>query len=64
VGPAQVASRNKMVYNIVAVIDFAFYNYETKLFLNEGNFHVAADFVQLGLAAGSTVAAAPEPRPF
>lgn len=47
--------RNKMVYSISAEIDYAFYDYETKLFLNEGQFHVGADFVQLGLAAASTV---------
>ena len=55
-GAVQMALRNKMVYSIAAEIDYAFYNYETKLFLNEGNFHVATDFLQLGLAAGSTVA--------
>jgi len=43
-----------MVYSIAAEIDYAFYDYETKLFLNEGQFHVAGDFLQLGLAAAST----------
>lgn len=47
--------RNKMVYGIVAEIDFAFYKYETTLFLNEGEFHVVADFLQLGLAGASTI---------
>ena len=54
-GPDAVRLRNKMVYSIAAEIDYAFYDYETKLFLNEGQFHVGADFLQLGLAAGSTV---------
>jgi hypothetical protein len=53
-GPDAVKVRNKMVYSIAAEIDYAFYDYETKLFLNEGQFHVAADFLQLGLAAAST----------
>jgi hypothetical protein len=44
-----------MVYSISAEIDYSFYEYETKLFLNEGQFHVGADFLQLGLAAASTV---------
>jgi hypothetical protein len=48
--------RNKMAYSLMAEIDYVFGDYETKLFLNEGSFHVASDFVQLGLAAGSTVA--------
>ncbi len=47
--------RNKMVYSIAAEIDYAFYDYEIKLYLNQGKFHVGADFLQLGLAAGSTV---------
>jgi len=55
VGPDAVRIRNKIVYNITAEIDYAFYDYETKLFLNEGKFHIASDFMQLGLAAGSTV---------
>ena len=54
----QISLRNKMIYNIIAEIDYAFYNYETELFLKEGNFHVGADFVQLGLAAASTVSPA------
>jgi hypothetical protein len=54
----QVARRNRMVYSIIAEIDYAFYDYETQLFLKEGNFHVGADFVQLGLAAASTLSPA------
>lgn len=50
-----VRLRNKMVYSIAAEIDYAFYEYEIKLYLNQGKFHVGADFLQLGLAAGSTV---------
>jgi hypothetical protein len=57
-GADQVSLRNKMVYSIAAEIDYAFYNYETQLFLEEGNFHVGADFIQLGLAAASTVSPA------
>lgn len=47
--------RNKMVYSIAAEIDYAFYTYETNLFVNEGKFHVGADFLQLGLAGASTI---------
>jgi hypothetical protein len=54
-GPEAVRLRNKMVYGIAAEIDFVFFDYETKLFLNEGRFHVGSDFIQLGLAAGSTI---------
>jgi hypothetical protein len=57
-GVDQFTIRNKMVYSIAAEIDYAFYDYETQLFLKEGNFHVGADFVQLGLAAASTVSPA------
>ena len=54
-GQDAIRLRNKMVYSIAAEIDYAFYDYETKLFLNEGRFHVGSDFLQLGLAAASTV---------
>jgi hypothetical protein len=54
-GADTVSIRNRIVYNVAAEIDYAFYDYETKLFLNEGKFHIGADFLQLGLAAGSTV---------
>jgi hypothetical protein len=54
-GTAAVPLRNKMVYSIMAEIDYVFYDYETKLFLNEGRFHVGADFLQLGMAAGGTL---------
>lgn len=57
-GADQITLRNKMIYSIIAEIDYAFYNYETELFLKEGNFRVGADFVQLGLAAASTVSPA------
>lgn len=57
--PADMATairlRNKMVFSLMAEIDYVFGNYETKLFLNEGSFRVAADFLELGLATGSTV---------
>jgi len=54
-GADKAAIRNKIVYNIAAEIDYAFYDYEARLFVNEGKFHIGADFLQLGLAAGSTV---------
>jgi hypothetical protein len=54
-GTNAAALRNKIVYSLIAEIDYAFYNYETKLFLNEGQFHVASDFLQLGMAAGGTL---------
>jgi hypothetical protein len=52
---AAVAVRNKMVYSLMAEIDYVFYDYETKLFLNEGLSQVGADFLQLGMAAGGTL---------
>jgi len=52
---AKRAWRDKMVYPLVAGIDYAYYDYETKIFPNESRFHVGYDFLQLGLAAGSTV---------
>lgn len=54
-GADAVKLRNKMTYSLIAEIDYAYYTYETKLFLNEGRFHVGSDFLQLGLAAGATV---------
>src|SRR5581483_3408576 len=54
-GANAVALRNKMAYSLMAEIDYAFYDYETKLFLNEGNFRVVSDFLQLGGAAAATV---------
>lgn len=47
--------RNKMTYQLLAEVDFVYYEYETKLFLNQGRFNVGSDFLQLGLAAGTTV---------
>ena len=54
-GDAVTALRNKMVYSVLAEIDYVYYDYETKLFLNEGRFNVGADFLQLGMAAGGTL---------
>ena len=44
-----------MTYQLLAEVDFVYYEYETKLFLNQGRFNVGSDFLQLGLAAGTTV---------
>jgi hypothetical protein len=52
------ALRDKLVYSIVAEIDYAFGNFESKLFLNQGAFRVGSDFVSLGLAAASTISPA------
>lgn len=54
-GVAAAALRNKMVYSLMAEIDYAFYDYETKLFLDEGQFNAGSDFVQLGMAAAGTL---------
>lgn len=54
-GEAAVGVRNKIVYSLMAEIDYVFYDYETKLFLNEGLSHVGADFLQLGMAAGGAL---------
>ena len=51
----KIPLRNKMVYGIMAEIDYVFYDYETKLYLNQGRFEVGADATQLGLAAASTI---------
>ncbi len=47
--------RNRMIYGIMAEIDYVFFDYESKLFLNQGKFHVASDFLQLGLASAATL---------
>ncbi len=54
-GSDAIRLRNKMIYGVMAEIDYLFYDYETKLFLNEGSFKVGSDFLQLGLSAGSTI---------
>jgi hypothetical protein len=54
-GDSAKALRNRMVYQLFAEIDYVFYDYETKLFLNQGRFNVGSDFLQLGLAAGATI---------
>jgi hypothetical protein len=54
-GSDAVAVRNRMVYGIIAEIDYVYYNYESRLFLNEGRFHVASDVLQLGGAAAATI---------
>ena len=54
-GDAATALRNKMVYSVLAEIDYVYYDYETKLFINEGQFRVGSDFLQLGMAAAGTL---------
>jgi hypothetical protein len=51
----RVRLRNKMVYGIMAEIDYVFYDYETKLYLNQGTFKVGGDFLELGLSSASTI---------
>ncbi|HKR96189.1 MAG TPA: hypothetical protein VJW55_12530 [Candidatus Angelobacter sp.] len=51
----KVRLRNKMVYGIMAEIDYVFYDYETKLYLNQGTFKVGGDFLELGLSSASTI---------
>lgn len=51
----KVVFRNKMVYGIMAEIDYVFYDYETKLYLDQGTFKVGGDFVELGLSSASTI---------
>ncbi|HZU30348.1 MAG TPA: hypothetical protein VFB79_04490 [Candidatus Angelobacter sp.] len=51
----KVKLRNKMVYGIIAEIDYVFYDYETKLYLNQGAFKVGGDFLELGLSSASTI---------
>lgn len=54
-GADALALRNKMVFSLIAEIDYVFYDYETKLFLNEGRLNVGADFLEIGMAAAGTV---------
>lgn len=54
-GSLQAAIRNKMVYSLMAEIDYAFYDYENKLFLHESSFNVSSDILQLGLSAAGTI---------
>src|SRR5438270_53789 len=54
-GDEALRLRNKMVYGLLAEIDYVYYEYETRLFLDHGSLNIASDVVQLGLAAGSTV---------
>ncbi len=54
-GDAASALRNKMTYSLLAEIDYVYFDYETKLFLNEAKFNVGSDFLQLGMAAAGTL---------
>ncbi len=47
--------RNKMVYGLIAEIDYVYHNYETTLFMDQGSFKVAGDVLQLGLSTASTI---------
>ena len=47
--------RNKIVYGLIAEVDYVYYDYKTKLFLNQGAFRVGSDFLQLGLSAGGAI---------
>jgi hypothetical protein len=49
------ALRNKMVYGVLAEIDYVYHNYEMSLFMNEGSFRVATDILALGLGVASTI---------
>ena len=53
--PAATTARNKMVYGVMAEIDYVYGNYEIALFMNEGSFRVATDVLQLGLGMASTI---------
>ena len=53
--PAAATARNKMVYGVMAEIDYVYHNYEIALFMNEGSFKVATDVLQLGLGMASTI---------
>src|SRR5664279_726133 len=53
--PAAATARNKMVYGVLAEIDYVYHNYEMSLFMNEGSFKVATDVLQLGLGMASTI---------
>jgi hypothetical protein len=52
---AATALRNKMVYGVMAEIDYVYHDYEESLFINEGSFRVATDTLALGLGVASTI---------
>jgi hypothetical protein len=52
---AATTLRNKMVYGVLAEIDYVYHNYEISLFMNEGSFRVATDTLALGLGVASTI---------
>src|SRR5271165_6860979 len=52
---AATALRNRMVYGVLAEIDYVYHNYEMSLFMNEGSFRVATDILALGLGVASTI---------
>jgi hypothetical protein len=53
--PDATTLRNKMVYGVMAEVDYVYHNYEMALFMNEGSFRVATDVLQLGLGMASTI---------
>lgn len=52
---AAQAARNKMVYGVMAEIDFVYHDYEIALFMDQNNFKVATDVLQLGLGMATTI---------
>ena len=52
---AAKALRNKMVYGVMAEIDYVYDDYTRTLFMNEGSFRVATDILALGLGVASTI---------
>ena len=53
--PTATALRNKMVYGVMAEIDYVYHDYEIALFMDQSNFKVATDVLQLGLGMASTI---------
>lgn len=47
--------RDRMVYSILADIEYAYRDYEGKLFADRNSFSVGSDLMQLGLAGATTI---------
>ena len=56
-GKAEII-RNRVIYSLMADIEFSYRTYEGNLFIDSGKFNVGSDIVELGLATAGTLAGA------
>ena len=47
--------RNRVIYGLLADIEYHYRNYEGNLFMDSGKFNVGSDIVELGLATAATL---------